>query len=194
MAAYCQVYGVIHFTSPAGWLPVHRDQLRAQRSVTSMGKLYLLPYSFCNAADRARFGLQAASGLFCTALEGNSSILKLKVLELFPSSGFRFPSSTSTIARMSTTLFDRRRYDIRAKNTDCQLSQLSLERRAEKYPKAKNINMLRSNGNHIQLLSTVLRLSSFKWHCSDYIYLESWLRKVPLQRPRDNVTIMSTFL
>ena len=40
MAAYCQVYGVILFTSPAGWLPVHRDQLRAQRSVTSMGKLY----------------------------------------------------------------------------------------------------------------------------------------------------------
>ena len=35
------VYGVIHFTSPAGWVPVHRDQLRAQRSVTSMGKLYL---------------------------------------------------------------------------------------------------------------------------------------------------------
>jgi len=34
---------VIHFTSPAGWLPVHRDQLRAQRSVTNMGKLYLLP-------------------------------------------------------------------------------------------------------------------------------------------------------
>ena len=40
-AAYCRVYGVIHFTSPAGWLPVHRDQLGAQRSVTSMGKLYL---------------------------------------------------------------------------------------------------------------------------------------------------------
>jgi len=32
---------MIHFTSPAGWLPVHRDQLRAQRSVTSMGKLHL---------------------------------------------------------------------------------------------------------------------------------------------------------
>jgi len=41
MAAYCRVFGVIHFTSPTGWLPVHRDQLRAQRSVTSMGKLYL---------------------------------------------------------------------------------------------------------------------------------------------------------
>ena len=27
--------------SPAGWLPVHRDQLRAQCSVTSMKKLYL---------------------------------------------------------------------------------------------------------------------------------------------------------
>jgi len=33
MAAYCRVYGVIHFTSP---LPVHRDQLGAQRSVTSI--------------------------------------------------------------------------------------------------------------------------------------------------------------
>ena len=41
MAAYCQVYGVIHFTSPAGWLSVHQDQLQAQRSVTSMGKVYL---------------------------------------------------------------------------------------------------------------------------------------------------------
>jgi len=41
MADYCEVYGVIHFTSPAGWLPVRRDQLRAQCSVTSMGKLYL---------------------------------------------------------------------------------------------------------------------------------------------------------
>ena len=41
MADYCWVYGVIHFTSPAGWLPVHRDQPRAQRSITSTGKLYL---------------------------------------------------------------------------------------------------------------------------------------------------------
>ena len=41
MANYCWVYGVIHFTLRAGSLPVHRDQLRAQRSVTSMGKLYL---------------------------------------------------------------------------------------------------------------------------------------------------------
>jgi len=46
MAAYCQVYGVIHFTSPAGWLPVHWDQLRAQRSVMSMGKLFFLLLSF----------------------------------------------------------------------------------------------------------------------------------------------------
>ena len=35
------ISGVIHFKSPAGLLPVHRDQLRAQHSVTSMGKLYL---------------------------------------------------------------------------------------------------------------------------------------------------------
>ena len=51
MAAYCRVYGVIHFTSLAGWLPVHRDQLRAQRSVTSMGKLYLLPF-VCSGESR----------------------------------------------------------------------------------------------------------------------------------------------
>ena len=29
--------------SPAGWLPVHRDQLRAQRSVSSMGSLLYPP-------------------------------------------------------------------------------------------------------------------------------------------------------
>ena len=38
MAAYRRVDG---FKSPAGWLLVHRDQLRAQRSLTSMGELYL---------------------------------------------------------------------------------------------------------------------------------------------------------
>ena len=38
MAAYRRVDG---FKSPAGCLPVHRDQFRAQRSVTSMGELYL---------------------------------------------------------------------------------------------------------------------------------------------------------
>jgi len=35
MAAYCRMDDLL---SPAGWLPVHRDQLRAQRSVSSMGK------------------------------------------------------------------------------------------------------------------------------------------------------------
>ena len=52
MADYCQVYGVIHFTSPEGWLPVHRDQLRAQRSVTSMGKLYLFIFTLRNRFRR----------------------------------------------------------------------------------------------------------------------------------------------
>ena len=41
MAAYCRVYGVIHCTSLAGKLPVHQNQLRVQRSVTSMERLYL---------------------------------------------------------------------------------------------------------------------------------------------------------
>ena len=38
MAAYRQVYGL---KSPVGWLPVHLDQLRAQRSVTSTEELSL---------------------------------------------------------------------------------------------------------------------------------------------------------
>ena len=38
MAAY---HRVDDLRSPAGWLPVHRDQLRAQRSVSSKGSLYL---------------------------------------------------------------------------------------------------------------------------------------------------------
>jgi len=32
------------FKSPAGWLPVHQDQLPAQRSVTSMGELYFTAF------------------------------------------------------------------------------------------------------------------------------------------------------
>ena len=39
MAAY---HGVVGLKPPAGWLPVYRDQLRAQRSVTSTGELYNL--------------------------------------------------------------------------------------------------------------------------------------------------------
>ena len=32
-------YRMDDLRSPAGWLPVHRDQLRVQRSVSSMGSL-----------------------------------------------------------------------------------------------------------------------------------------------------------
>ena len=40
MAAY-RYRRVNGLKSPAGWLPVHRDQLRVQLSETSMGELYL---------------------------------------------------------------------------------------------------------------------------------------------------------
>jgi len=49
MTAYRRVDG---FKSPAGWLPVPRDQLRVQHSVTSMGSLYPFFYIHkhrCNA-------------------------------------------------------------------------------------------------------------------------------------------------
>ena len=42
MAAYCQVYGVIRFTSPAGRLPVHRDQTNAANHyATPLGRVNL---------------------------------------------------------------------------------------------------------------------------------------------------------
>ena len=41
MAAYRRVDDL---RSPAGWLPVHRDQLRAQRSVSSMGNAFTFAY------------------------------------------------------------------------------------------------------------------------------------------------------
>ena len=49
--------------SPAGWLHVQRDQLRAQRSVTSMGSLYL--YLYCYNYHRevsAKLAFFAVSG------------------------------------------------------------------------------------------------------------------------------------
>jgi len=51
MAAY---RWVDNLRSPAGWLPVHRDQLRAQRSVSSMGSLYLYLFNI----TREMHGLQ----------------------------------------------------------------------------------------------------------------------------------------
>jgi len=43
MAAYRRVDDL---RSPAGWLPVHRDQLRAQRSVSSVGSLYIYLFTY----------------------------------------------------------------------------------------------------------------------------------------------------
>ena len=54
---------MIHFTSPAGWLPVHRDQLRAQRSVTSMEKLYLYLYRYFTNSECLLEGPKLLLGL-----------------------------------------------------------------------------------------------------------------------------------
>ena len=48
---------MIHFTSPAGWLSVHRDQLRAQRSVTSLGKLYLYLFTRVSRYQKGKTNL-----------------------------------------------------------------------------------------------------------------------------------------
>ena len=50
MAAYRRVDDL---QSPAGWLSVHRDQLRAQRSVSSMGSLYLFTMRRCVPRSRS---------------------------------------------------------------------------------------------------------------------------------------------
>jgi len=67
MAAYRRVDDL---RSPAGWLPVHRDHLRAQRSVSSMGSLYLfyrLVTSFSVAATRASNSLPTELNLLLTS-------------------------------------------------------------------------------------------------------------------------------
>jgi len=45
MAAYRQVDGL---KSPAGWLPVHWDQLQAQRSETSVWENFTFTFYSCN--------------------------------------------------------------------------------------------------------------------------------------------------
>jgi len=71
---------VIHFTSPVGWLPVHRDQLRAQRSVTSMGKLYLFLGASNNDPAQGLHTLKSGSvyvhTLENTGADGNVSIAR----------------------------------------------------------------------------------------------------------------------
>jgi len=59
MAAYRRVDDL---RSPAGWLPVHRDQLRAQRSASSMRKHLPLPFYYCDRqterpTDRPRYSV-----------------------------------------------------------------------------------------------------------------------------------------
>ena len=51
MAAYRRVDGL---KSPGGWLPVHRDQLRAQHSVTSIGErsIFLLTILTLTVSER----------------------------------------------------------------------------------------------------------------------------------------------
>jgi len=46
--AWPKVMAAYDWKSPASWLPVHRDQLRAKRSVMSMGELYLLSLNWLN--------------------------------------------------------------------------------------------------------------------------------------------------
>jgi len=60
MAAYRRVDDL---RSPAGWLPVHWDQLRAQRSVSSMGSLYLfnVPNRFGASSELAPNQLRTGS-------------------------------------------------------------------------------------------------------------------------------------
>jgi len=94
MANYCWVYGVIPFTSPVGWLPVHRDQLRAQRSVTSMGKLYLLPFFTCHIAFCALFTESAERTFRVVNLLVN--MLKL-ILSAFLCSGVYIPFSAGCL-------------------------------------------------------------------------------------------------
>ena len=60
-------YDTVKAGSPAGWLPVHRDQLRAQRSVSSMGKPLPLPLQCWDGLRSDTFKRQLKSHLFQSA-------------------------------------------------------------------------------------------------------------------------------
>jgi len=60
MAAYRRVDDL---RSPAGWLPVHRDQLRAQHSVSSMGKPLPLPFSISDVREHNAMQLTVSEAL-----------------------------------------------------------------------------------------------------------------------------------
>ena len=59
MAAYRRMDDYHDIWSRAGWLPVHRDQFRAQRSVTSMGSLYLFTIIAQLVVDFSQFRAMA---------------------------------------------------------------------------------------------------------------------------------------
>jgi len=72
MAAYRRVDDL---RSPAGWLPVHRDQLRAQRSVSSTGSLYLFTFLY-----RIAIYLETIEKLLTTINRGFQSTVVLRQL------------------------------------------------------------------------------------------------------------------
>jgi len=79
MAAYRRVDDL---WSPADWLPVHRDYLRAQRSVSSMGSLYLLPLpytSFTNCLKIREFFYRKCK----TLMTPKNKICPAEILRIF---------------------------------------------------------------------------------------------------------------
>jgi len=58
MAAYRRVDDL---RSPAGWLPVHRDQLRAQHSVSSMGVYLYKKLSYRRGTARRATSVEVLS-------------------------------------------------------------------------------------------------------------------------------------
>jgi len=68
--------------SRTGWLPEHRDQLRAQRSVTSMGEIYLLHFYIYLASEvhgnRCCVGSWSVYSRVCHCQSGYTNCTKTK--------------------------------------------------------------------------------------------------------------------
>jgi len=119
MAAYRRVDDL---RSPAGWLPVHRDQLQAQRSVSSMGKP--LPFytyvsgevtAVCVAVvsrRAARRCTRPATGARCACCGGSSNSAATCVcttsMGWWCATGPRASSTSRDAARTSRTCSTRR--------------------------------------------------------------------------------------
>ena len=133
--------------SPAGWLPVNRDQLRAQRSVTSMGKLYFTFFTL--SYNHAAVGC-CTLWLACRVRDYSC---------LYGSSAYLKPSASLLIGRFWWQCFVKGRWITTMGQRTCkQPGNQSLEQ-AEKWPWRQIL------ARPVIRVVQVTQTGPIRWHC-----------------------------